>query len=274
MISDKPVSPDLKRSWQLCQVVYSDVLESLDTVFTSLNIKYIPIKGAYLICSGLSDFIKERKMIDIDIIVEKDRFDEIIRILEKHPLFTKNKEYPYWYFEQPFIYKFDNLKIFLEIHYLLNRPERFHLPNEDLFSRAVKQTAVRYLPSPEDALLITVCHSLIHITNGLPDSLFEEIKVHLDHNNFIWSKFEKLLYSAGMGPYGYFIFYLYRKKMNVSIPSFGRRWWWVDMFYLKCRPEKRVTGSKRVLRRVFLELPFAKKPVLLAISWLMALSNR
>ena len=268
MISDKPVSNDPVKLWKISQVVYHDAIESLDSIFSSLNIKYMPIKGAYLICSGLSDLIRRRKMVDLDILVEKDRFYQIIGILEKHPFFTKSKEYPYWYFEQPFIFKRDNISIRVEIHYLLNRPERFYLPNEELFSRATKQTKVRYLPSPEDALLITVCHSMIHIAEGLPESFFEEIKVHLCRNDFLWNKFEELLYHAGIGPYGNFIFNLYRKKKDDSAVALERKCWWVEVFYSKCRAEKRATGTGRMLRRIFLELPFAKKPALLAISWL------
>jgi hypothetical protein len=265
-ISDGEVGQGLRRSWQIRQIVYRDALESLDSIFTSLNIKYMPIKGAYLICSGMAERIKERQMIDLDILVEKDRFKEIIGILEKHPLFKKGKEDP-WYFEQPFFFKNGNHSIRIEFHYLLNRPERFHLPNEELFSRSTKQTAVRYLPSSEDALLIAICHSMIHIAEGLNDSFFQEIKVHLEKKEFEWSKFEKLLYSAGIGPYGKFVFNLYRKKLKRTCPSLEKRYWWVDLFNKNTLLSDKTFGIKQISRRLLFELPFAAKPYSLAANW-------
>jgi hypothetical protein len=268
MISETPVTTDPKRLWQIRQIVYHDALESLDSVFTSLNIKYMPIKGAYLICSGLSDLIEERKMVDLDILIEKERYHDLIGTFEKHPLFTKVNEYSFWYFEQPFLFTKGSTSIRTEFHYLLNRPERFHLPNEDLFSRAIEQTQARYLPSPEDALLITVCHSLIHIGEGLHDSLFEEIGLLLDQKNFSWQKFEKLLYSSGMGPYGNLIFKIFIKKTGKYPPELEKKYWLVQLFYGPFTFQNRVTGIKKIFRRTFVELLLSKNPIFLALQWI------
>lgn len=84
-------SPDpcyrLVQRWQIRQVVYAAVLEALDALFAELHIAYMPIKGAYLICTHLAEQIPAREMIDIDLLVRPAYFKRAIALLSAHPLF-------------------------------------------------------------------------------------------------------------------------------------------------------------------------------------------
>ena len=62
-------------TWVFKQFIFEDVLRDLDDHFQHLKIDYMPIKGAYLICSGLAKQIKSRSMNDIDILVRERDFD-------------------------------------------------------------------------------------------------------------------------------------------------------------------------------------------------------
>lgn len=255
-----------EKYWKIRRIVYEDVLQSLDSIFESLEIKYMPIKGAYLICSGFADRINSRQMLDLDILVEEKRFHEIIDLLDKHPLFTKGKEDP-WYFEYPFFYRNGNHSVRIELHYLLNRPERFRLPNEDLFCRSVKQTNVRYLPCPEDALLILICHSMIHLADGLAKTFFDEIEILAEREGFSWEKFNYLLKSSGVAPFGYFMLKLCSREKNRDYTRLVKNYRWVDILWGNCEPLKRTDGINRIKRRFCVELPFAARPGVLLYEW-------
>ena len=65
-------------TWVFKQFLYEDVLRDLDDHFQRLNIDYMPIKGAYLICAGLAQRIRSRTMVDIDILVREGDFNAVI----------------------------------------------------------------------------------------------------------------------------------------------------------------------------------------------------
>ncbi len=61
------------RQWVLNQIFYEEALKEIDEHFQKMQMSYMPIKGAYLICTGLAEKMENRFISDIDILVrEKD----------------------------------------------------------------------------------------------------------------------------------------------------------------------------------------------------------
>lgn len=256
-----------EKVWIFRQLQYQNALRHLDEILSHASIPYMPIKGAYLICSGLASLIKKRIMVDIDLLVQPQHYEATIRLFSKHPLFERKSPDP-WFFEYPFTFTSGKHRIELELHYQLNRNERFHLPTTSLFDRGYPQTATRILPSPEDALIILICHTLVHSGYGLPNSIYDEISAICSLPSFRWSRFCFILKSTGVEPYGFALLRSFmRKKARVlPIPAKHR---WADQLFRLTPERQQLHMSHRLFYRGCIEPLFARHPIRLMVGWLL-----
>ena len=219
----------------------------------------MPIKGAYLICCELAGKMRFRRMDDIDILVKREDFDKVCTYFSNLPqvTFLKHK----WYFEKEFSYSFGTFKCHMEIHWLLNYPFRFFFPTKNLFFRAIQpDKSMRLMPSSEDALLLLICHSLVHISFELRETLFEEIGLIINQTEFNWGKFWISSAASGIEAYIYSIVGWYNKETNSTVILNKRHLYarllsnWITL--------RRYNQMPHWLRRIILEFPFIIKPTL------------
>ncbi len=222
-----------------------------------MAIPYMPIKGAYLIASGLASGLVSRKMKDIDILVKKENFKEVVDYFGS---LTETQLIPgYFDYEQPFIYQCCNRKIYLEIKYQICASARFLLSDKDLFSRGVIQNSNCVFPSPSDAMLIHVCHYLHHIYKRFDNSFFEEIALLEGQKEFSWKDFWIRAEKTGIKPFVWLMISLYSKNYQKKTDSpdwsnpytrillkFSLNWY---------------AGLNPSIRRIILEIPFVRRPL-------------
>jgi hypothetical protein len=244
-------------NWKLQQVVFADILAQLNTHFTALEIDYMPIKGAFLICSGLAVFMTHRRMDDIDILVKPADFEKARSYF--FTLDNVEKRGNYWPFEASFFYRSGQHRVYVELHHQLNFRERFLLPAEDLFYRGRKTQEHVTLPDPEDAMLILLCHALVHIGFEFRENWFEEISLISRQPDFSWEEFWKRAPETGIEGF------LQYMAMNYAM----------ELGDKKCLPVKRkihpviitaimpLRRHERIpfwVRRIFLEAGFVREP--------------
>ncbi len=249
------------RQWALNQILYEDVLREIEEHFQHLQVPYMPIKGAHLICTGLAEKMKERFISDIDILVkEKDiqKVSDYFAALNNCNLktyFTEN----YRPTESVFFYTINNVQVCLEIQCQLNVPERFLLPGSELFARSTNVDKVKRLPSAEDALLIFLCHLQTHIPFEFRDTTWEEINLLASQEGFDWDVFWQRCPSTGIEAFIYFILKVCRKMFPVPLKP-SRHYWFAarmaDIF-----SESQYQRMSPGLRRLFLDIPFVRKPL-------------
>jgi hypothetical protein len=257
--------------WVFRQFLYEDVLRDLDDRFRHLNISYMPIKGAYLICAGLAQRIRSRAMFDIDILVRETDFDAVIShfsavpktaIAEKSwPLYKKG-----WPFEVAFYYPFQGRTINIDIHKLINLRQRFSLPPEMLFARGKKQ-GHRVVPCAEDALAICLCHGFSHVAHIFPDGMFDDIALLAD-TAMDWNKFWNIAQSTGIEAFVYYALRMCEKKRKVSAIPFPKktlRAAYADLLIL-ATGHLELVRLPHLFRRIFFELPLCRNPVGLVLD--------
>ena len=256
-----PIEITPARKWALTQIWYQDVLNEIDTHFHKSNIEYMPIKGAYLICSGLAEKMSERRISDIDILVqEKDmqKSSDYFASLENTELKMYYKD-NYRPTETIFYYSLGDVKVLVEIHILLNFPERFVLPTNDLFKRSKTGNGVLHLPSPEDSLLIFLCHIQSHMPFEFRNTYLEEINLLVSQEGFSWEKFWTLSPSTGIEPFIYFILTLYQNKYHSNINA-PKRYLYSDLLVKKFSRQW-FDHMPQWARRIFFDLPFVRRPI-------------
>ena len=268
----KEVAPqNSKKRWCIRQLVYSEVLEALDGIFTSLSVEYLPIKGAYLICSGLALKIVSREMIDLDLLVRETDYKQTVKLLSEHPRITCEPPDP-WPFEQSFIFHHGNHPIRFELHYALNRSERFTLDTEEVFARSVKQTNSRRLMCIEDALTILICHTLVHLIDGITQQVFDEIRVLVSEPSFSWERFTAQFSETGIKRFGIALLRLYGEQ-GMVIPHYinGSG---LSMGLLKIKSPGRKKNVLSLLFRAIVELYFVRNPAGLLITYLKGFGTK
>jgi Uncharacterised nucleotidyltransferase len=246
-----------KKAWILRQLFFGDVLRGLDEHFAKLSIRYMPIKGAYLIAAGLAEKMPFRRMDDIDILVMPSDFAKAVDYFKalKDVRFKDN----YWPFEASFHYGPGEANAFVELHYQLNYPERFSLPAEALFSRSTRSQGMLVLPCPEDSLIIFLCHMFVHIPFEIRETAFDEIDLLRGQDSFSWEKFRELSLSTGLGPFFYYLLRVFEKRKKRGIPH-GRP----TLYATLCARMIGIEEYRKMpifLRRMVLEIPFAKDPL-------------
>ncbi|MFP4418698.1 MAG: nucleotidyltransferase family protein [Chitinispirillaceae bacterium] len=249
-----------QKRWIARQFLFEGLLQELDAHFCRMGIAYMPIKGAYLICAGLAEKIRVRRMIDIDILVHPDSFDAVNRYFcrcEKARLHEDK-----WRFEQPFYYRYRGMSVHVEIHRMVNRPERFFLPAEYLFERSISSGKYLRLPRREDALLIACCHTLAHLGYYLHEDVFKDMLAIGECTDFDWDEFWEGAKKTGIRPFIEFLFLLHpNERLKVSASrSYGVfPGMWAAMF------EKTYHKLPCWGRRMLFELPFVRQP--LRLMW-------
>jgi hypothetical protein len=256
----------LDTSWVFKQFLYENVLRDLDNHFQRLRIEYMPIKGAYLICTGLARQITSRAMFDIDILVRDSDFDPVISHFSAIPgINIAEKSWPRykkgWPFEVSFYYPFEGRTINIDIHKLINLRQRFSLPPSELFARGKKQ-GLWTLPCAEDALAVCLCHCFAHVSHVFSWAVFDDIALIADAS-IDWDKFWKIAQSTGIMAFIYYILKMYGKeRMTSTIPFPGKRTLrcaYADLLFWSAGFLE-VTALPRVVRRAIVELPFCRDP--------------
>lgn len=217
----------------------------------------MPIKGAYLIASDLASGLASRKMKDIDILVKKEDFPKVVNYfgsLEETQLIPG-----YFDYEQPFIYHCFNRKIYLEIKYQICPSARFHLRAKDLFYRGVNKNSNCVFPSPEDAMLIHICHYIHHIYKDFDISFFEEIALLEGQKEFSWKEFWIRAEKTGIKSFIWLMISFYSKnyQKKTDSPDWGNPYTRTLLkfslqWYAALNPS---------IRRIILEIPFIRKPL-------------
>jgi len=249
------------RKWALQQIFFCNVLQELDTHFRALRIRYMPIKGAYLLCTGLAEKMKERIINDIDILVEEEHIAQVSDYfagLHNTKLlvhYTQN----YRPTETSFLYTIDSASVLIEIQCRLNLDARFLLPTRELFLHSRPSNEVRCLPCAEDSLLIFLCHLQSHIPFEFRPETMEEINLLAYQEGFAWQTFWDRCPATGIEPFIYFILKMYQKEYSAQIPPLKK--YGYAHFLAGWFNESRYNRSPEWVRRVFLDLPFVRKPV-------------
>lgn len=252
--------------WALSQIILSDILQELGKEFTKIGIDYMPIKGAYLISANLSEKLEYRKISDLDILVKSDD----LRAASEHFRNVPHCRLITWFednyrpTETVLKYKYKEFEYTIEIMDRINSDARFLLSSEILFKRALLKGENLYFPSPEDSLLIHICHLQSHIPFEFRDTYTKEAKILIEQNKFNWEQFWKSAFNTGMA--GFIIFFLkyYNKdlKQDVILEK--------GFFYSKLLAIwftiKRYEKMNSLLKRVFLDIPFTRKPLTLIFN--------
>jgi len=246
--------------WALRQLLYEEALRKLHDHFTKLNIGYMPIKGAHLILSGIAQQMSFRRMDDIDILVcpadlktASDYFFALPKVTPK--MYFADNSRPY---ETAFVYHLNSANINVEIHSILNFPERFTLETTDLFARGTCVCAPQFAPCAEDALLIFLCHLFTHFPFEWRETNFEEISLLCKQENFSWEKFNRLASSTGLQGFIYFIVKAYEKQTGNEVMV--DKGYWYAGFLAGWIGLERCRKMPFMLKRLLCELPFVKRP--------------
>ena len=248
------------RQWATVQHVYQEVFDELSVMLSDIHIPHMPIKGQYLICTGLSEKLRYRKMTDIDILILPEDMEKAT-----NHLFAKKDIVPRTHYtenyrttETQFYYLYNNTRVAIEIHCSLNFPDRFILPTENIFKRGKQMQTSYYLPCPEDALLLHLCHLLTHISFEFRSTIFEEITLISGQDEFSWKRFFDRAQTTGIVHFIYFVLTTYSCTTGRFPPGCKTTWYTKLQAQVACR-----IGFNRLpqwYRRLFMEMPFVRKP--------------
>jgi hypothetical protein len=244
-------------TWTIKQLLFESLLDELDTVFSILETPYMPIKGAYLIRSGLANRLSQREMLDIDILVKPRDFPAVADRFARDPRSTPRKNH--WPFENSFQFRVGKITGCVEIHHHLNYPERFLLPADELFSRARELSPGKscMLPCPEDALLILVCHALVHIGFEIKSASIAEIQLISSLEGFSWERFWRQCERTGIADFARFLFSLTSPHFPLLNP---RKSVYCAALSRMISPEH-YQQMPKLLRRLIIEWPMMRNPV-------------
>lgn len=239
--------------WVALQIVYREALTEIERLFLSRSYRFMPIKGAYLIRSGLAETIERRRMYDLDLLLPEEDFEEICRWFESLPQVCPCPGY--WDFERPCIVTSGSRQIYVELHRLVNTPNRFVLPNEKLFGRGVPVTGNCVFPDPVDALLIHICHKLLHVIDGFEPQFYREVVLYARQKGFSWKLFWERAETTGILPFIWLVVHRCSTQLQTRFPlppspsvyaAFLGRF----NLFMRCR--------SRMGRRLFFEVPFVR----------------
>jgi hypothetical protein len=264
MSTEQKVAVDT--AWVFKQFLFEEVLRDLDDHFQHLNIDYMPIKGAYLICAGLARQIGSRTMSDVDILVRERDFDAVVshfrsipnaRIAEgSWPINKKG-----WPFEVTFLVPYKGRIFNIDFHKLVNLCQRFILPTEHLFARGMHR-GHRTLPCVEDALIICLCHGFSHSGHVFSDAVFKDV-VLLTNASIKWERFWNIGESTGIAAFMYYVLKKFERKRAlpfVPVPRKTIKFIYADVL-LKLTGDRIFPAIPIIFKRLFIELPLCHDPV-------------
>ena len=251
------------REWTIRQLLVQHCCEQLDTHFTLLGVRYMPVKGAFLICSGLASHLQSRTMLDIDLLIEHEHdlprvTDYFFSLENVRPLHCYSRS-----FQSPFLYRWGHYRYPVEIHSRLDYDERYRLPTHELFQRGQNRTAMQVMPSAEDALCIAACHALTHIGYEFRETLLQEMAVLAGQESFSWNTFFPIAHSTGIDRFITFLLLMLERKKATRIPLPKRYLLSRCAAYLfRLLPYSR---TPLPIRRLLFEFFFLRKPIPLAL---------
>jgi hypothetical protein len=252
-----------EKRWVLRQAVYGRLLERIDGLFGRHAVAYMPIKGAWLICSGLAERLSERAMDDIDLLVRPDDFDRAAALVAASSEATE--VHSSWPFEREFMWRAAGFTMHVEIHRAINYDERFRLTADELFERAGERRGQRLLPTAEDALAILICHKLVHVVASFDQRGIEEIVLLVTCPDFRWERFWQIADSAGVRSFATLVLRYVALETGISVPFGTQRMPYVDLL-VRLVPWRRYDTLPRLCRRMLLEAPFVRDPVGLLVQ--------
>lgn len=253
----QPRSLSGRRAWAIKQLLFGDILNELEEHFAHIGVRYMPIKGAYLIASGLSEKIPERRMDDIDILVQSEHVQTVIDHYSAIPSVRLADNY--WPFERNLFLSHQGVETCVELHWGLAYPERFELDPRDLFHRGWQAGRSLVLPCREDALLILVCHTLVHIGFELRETVFDEISLICADSSFRWDVFWNNATEVGIDRFAGLLFGWYGSRTDERLPDKG-----YDVYtgiLVSVLGERGYRTAPWWAKRLFWELPYTRKPV-------------
>ena len=240
-------------TWILLQLIYGEVISDIERHFSIAGYRFMPIKGAYLIKTGLAVSIQNRKMVDIDLLIPQMQFTEICEWFALLPNVIPKENY--WDFERSYVYtKFGN-PVYLEFHRLINFPARFLLPNELLFKRGITVSEACILPDPTDALLIHICHKLAHVIDGFEEQFYREITMYAEQQGFSWEAFWKRAKETEIIGFIWLVIEKWKriKSFDISLPpapSLYSHFLATHNLFMRSRSS--------LARKIFFEVPFVR----------------
>lgn len=234
-------------------MVYGAVIDEMDKQFTAHGYKYMPIKGAYLIRSGLSVQIPERRMQDIDLLLREEEFNEVCDWFGRREGVTEISNY--WNFERSFNVMHLNASVYVELHRMLNMQARFLLPTQKLFLHGKSAGKSCVLPDPVDALLIHICHALAHVLDGFTLGFYQEIELLSRQDGFLWELFWQRSKTTEIYDFIWLTIDKCNKLLGTSLPLPP-----ASSMYAKIISRRNVfmEYKSKVLRRLCFEIPFVR----------------
>lgn len=249
-----------KGKWALTQIILSDILQELGREFNSINIDYMPIKGAYLISSNLSEKLNSRKISDIDILVKPEDLKEASKYFANLPQCTLITwfEDNYRPTETVLKYHCKDIEYTVEIMDRINSEARFLLSSEDLFKRSIFKGKNLYYPSPEDSLIIHICHLQSHIPFEFRETNTLEAQLLISQKNFDWKTFWSIAENTGMLSFIIFFLSFYNKDLMEDVIL--KKGHYYSKLIAHLFTIDRYNNTFSVIRRVMLDIPFTRKP--------------
>ncbi len=250
-----------EKIWILQQFMFEEVFGELESVFNTLEIPFMPVKGMYLIHEGLSQEMGYRRMCDIDIIVyhrdlqrATDYFFKCESVLPRTCCTDNYRPY-----ETQFYYLYKGSNVLIELHSLLNFPSRFSLPVEGLFKRSEKRGGNKYVLSKEEALIVMVCHLYTHFPFQYREEWSTEAGLLSAKDGFDWEYFWGRAKETGICGFFVFIFRFWNRRYNQDFPvlrhnPYSRFQSMVFSFF----------GYERIpfwYRRFFIDIAFMNRPL-------------
>jgi hypothetical protein len=114
------------------------------------------------------------------------------------------------------------------------------------------------LPRHEDALLIFLCHTLVHVAYEFRETTREEIALLIARDGFSWEKFWESADATGIKVFMALVLFWFAAESGGKIPLPS-----IPLFAKLVRPMlSRRCYSRMPLfaRKIFLEIPFLRRP--------------
>lgn len=245
--------------WALRREQYRRALADLDAEFRALGVHYMPIKGACLLCNGVADRLPVRKMADIDLLVLPDDFAAAVEHFDGRDGVMPLRGT--WPFEREYHVDRQGRTYRLELHCMLNYPERFNLPAGTLFGRGTRGgDGLRVLPDAVDTLLVHVCHALVHVGQGLDVGQFAEAGLIAELPGFCWEEYWRRAEQAGVGGFSMLYLGYVSRHTGMDVGEAGR----VHRYAAAVSRHMRLGRMNRLpqlVRRLLCEVPFVRRPL-------------
>ena len=245
------------RAWKIRQLFIATMLEYIYADFARIPARCMPIKGAYLIQSGVASKMRFRRMDDVDLLVNRaDYYIVKAWFLAQDTCRLYEDCYP---FKFTVMYEADQMKVLLEIHSTLSQPNRFILPSEVVFDRGILAGKNVVMPSPEDALLLCICHELVHIGHELKSTIFEEMALIIQQQGFSWECFRANALKTGVCRFVELLLRWFERESGISV-SFNYKNVYSKIVASIISPAM-YGRLPHIFKRIIFELPFVRSPI-------------